>query len=73
MLLGAGIVWASRELRPFLVPLFVPVVKQSMKAAIKGAERARERTAELGETMEDLWAEARYELDEGNRNPLPPS
>ena len=72
MLLGIGAMWASRKLRPLFGPLISPLLKQSMKATMMSMERARERAAELGETMEDIWAEAQQELEEGNIRPLPP-
>ena len=35
-----------------------PLAKQAMKSYLVGIERAREMAAELGETLEDLYAEA---------------
>ncbi|HEX2923762.1 MAG TPA: DUF5132 domain-containing protein, partial [Chloroflexota bacterium] len=36
-----------------------PIVREAMKGYLVATERAREATAELGETIEDLYAEAK--------------
>ncbi len=40
-----------------------PLVKQAMKGYLVATDRAREMAAEMGETLEDLYAEARAEFE----------
>jgi len=44
-----------------------PVVKRAMKGYLAATTRAREMTAEMGETLEDLYAEARAEYEAESR------
>jgi hypothetical protein len=63
---------AIRTLGPLFVPLARPLMKQSMKATMVTVGRARERAAELGETLDDLWAEAKQELEAEPTEPALP-
>jgi Protein of unknown function (DUF5132) len=64
-----------------LLPVFIPVVtgvgKPIAKAAIKGGiilyEKGKGVIAEVGETLEDIMAEAKAELAEDNMNQIEPS
>ncbi|MHB0871815.1 MAG: DUF5132 domain-containing protein [Chloroflexota bacterium] len=40
-----------------------PLLKQAMKSYLVATDRAREVAAEMGETLEDLYAEARAEYE----------
>jgi Protein of unknown function (DUF5132) len=72
---GVGVVvgLAAAVLAPVLMPVIVNVGRPLLKGAIKGAimayGRGQEVVGELGETIEDLTAEARTELRHaGNGN-----
>ncbi len=56
---AAGILVGAQKLRP--------VARQAIKSYIVVSSRAREATAELAETVEDLYAEARAEFDAESR------
>jgi Protein of unknown function (DUF5132) len=64
-----------------LLPVFIPVVtgvgKPIAKAAIKGGiilyEKGKGVIAEVGETLEDIMAEAKAELAEDKMNQIEPS
>ena len=68
--IGIGIKWLAPVLRPMLGALVSPVarlqVKPMAKAGIKagwiGVERGRELFMYVGETLQDVFAEARDEL-----------
>jgi hypothetical protein len=66
---GLAIGAAAVIVAPILVPVVAGVLKSLTKAGIKGGmilyEKGRELAEETKETMEDLAAEARAELDEG--------
>ncbi len=58
--LGVGAVLSgSQQMRP--------LVRRAMKSYLAAADRAREMTAEMGETLEDLYAEARAEHEAESR------
>jgi hypothetical protein len=65
MAIGAGVVL----LAPIVVPVVASVMKPLAKAVIKGGmlayENARIAVAETKETIEDIAAEARSEIDSG--------
>lgn len=44
-----------------------PLLKQAMKSYLVATDRAREVAAEMGETLEDLYAEARAEYEAESR------
>ncbi len=44
-----------------------PLLKQAMKSYFVATERAREVAAEMGETLEDLYAEAKAEYEAESR------
>lgn len=73
MLLGAVVMWFWRALGPIFAPVARPLLKQTMKATMVGAVRVRERAAELGETVEDIWAEAQQELEDDSTQPATPA
>lgn len=69
--IGVAATVAVRNLTPLFSPLARPIMKQSMKAAMVLVGRTREQAAELGETLDDLWAEAQQEL--ADDQPIPPA
>lgn len=62
--LGAGILAASALViyGPAIARAAAPFVRKGVKSAVKAIEQGREVAAELYETAEDAFAEARYEL-----------
>jgi uncharacterized protein DUF5132 len=58
--LGTGLLAAA--LAPGLGPAIRPKAKAAIKAGLVAAQKGRVALAELGETTEDLFAEARSEL-----------
>jgi hypothetical protein len=74
---GIGIKWLS----PYFVPVLgalvspltrlevKPLAKASLKAGWIGLERGRELFAYLGETVQDVFAEAREELVRAEKPP----
>lgn len=52
-------------LRPFLTNASRSLTKATIKGSIHLYERGRESFAELGETVEDLMAEVRSEMETG--------
>lgn len=58
-------------LAPVIVPVLATVARPAAKAAIKGGmllyEKGKELAAGTGEMMEDLMAEVRTELGEGQK------
>ena len=65
--LAAGV--GATLLAPVLLPLLASLVRPATKAAIKGGvllyEKGRESFAELSETVDDLVAEAKSEMEAG--------
>ncbi len=55
----SGALASSRQMRP--------LVKQAVKGYLGATDRAREMAAEMGETLEDLYAEARAEYESETR------
>jgi Protein of unknown function (DUF5132) len=72
---GAVVGLAAAVLAPVLLPVLVNVGRPMLKGAIKGAimayGRGQEVVGELGETIEDLTAEARDEMRSTNRRTAP--
>lgn len=62
-------------LAPVVVPILASVAKPIAKAAIKGGimlyEKGKEAVAEAGEVVEDLVAEAKAEMTEGQKEAAP--
>jgi len=75
---GVGIKWLSPYFVPVLGALVSPItrleVKPLAKASVKagwiGLERGRELFAYLGETVQDVLAEAREELVRAEKPPV---
>jgi hypothetical protein len=75
---GIGIKWLSPYLVPVLGALVSPITrlevkplaKASLKAGWIGLERGRELFAYLGETVQDVFAEAREELVRAEKPPV---
>jgi hypothetical protein len=69
MAIGAGVVL----LAPIVIPVVASVMKPLAKAVIKGGmlayENAKIAIAETSETIEDIAAEARSEIDSSRRQP----
>jgi hypothetical protein len=74
--IGFGIKWAAPYLTPVLGALVSPItrlqVKPLAKASVKagwiGLERGREFFAYLGETLQDVLAEAKEELVQADKS-----
>ena len=62
LLLGAGAGFAAAALIPGLGQAARPRAKAAIKAGLVAFDRGRVALAELGETAEDLLAEAKAEL-----------
>jgi hypothetical protein len=58
---GAGLVYASRLLTPFIGALLGPAMRTVIKAGYSVTASAREMASELSESMQDAVAEARSE------------
>ncbi|MGD8291084.1 MAG: DUF5132 domain-containing protein [Desulfobacterales bacterium] len=69
MAIGAGVV----ILTPIVIPVLAGVMKPLVKAVIKGGmlayENAKIAMEETKETLEDIAAEARSEIDAGQAKP----
>jgi hypothetical protein len=59
--IGAGI--AGRELAPAVKRIGKPFAKAAIKGGIQALEKGIEVASHLGETLEDLVAEVRSEMD----------
>ncbi|MEO8183962.1 MAG: DUF5132 domain-containing protein [Deltaproteobacteria bacterium] len=76
--LGIGVKWLSPYFVPVLGALVSPITrlevkplaKASLKAGWLGLERGRELFAYLGETVQDVFAEAREELVRAEKPPV---
>ena len=74
--LGFGLKWAAPYFTPVLGALVSPIrrlqvkprAKASLKASWIGLERSREFFAYLGETMQDVLAEAKDELAQADKS-----
>lgn len=66
---GTGVL--VRDYVPNLKSIGSPVLKFFLKSGIVAAERSRESLARLGETLQDLMAEAQMELKERKMGPTP--
>lgn len=68
VLTGLAIGIGATLLAPALVPAITrvgkPAAKTVMKAGLVAYERSREIVAEVGESVEDLYAEAKAELSQ---------
>jgi hypothetical protein len=62
--LGVGATVLARQFLPALKEVGRPLAKATLKSGITAYEKARETIAQLGETVEDLMAEAVSELGE---------
>ena len=60
-LLGFGAGYASREISQQGIGIVRPISKSLVKVALRIGESARESLASLGETFEDILAEAQSE------------
>lgn len=65
---GLAIGIGAAVLAPKILPILAEAVKPIAKGAIKGGllcvEKGKEVAAELAEMSEDIWAEAKAELEE---------
>jgi len=62
--IGVGAAVVAPAVLPVLAQAARPLAKAAMKSGILLFERGREIMAEAGELAEDLWAEARAEIEE---------
>lgn len=67
--IGIGASVLAPVVLPMLSQLVKPVAKGLMKGGLLIFEKGREVAAETGEIVEDLWAEAKAEVEE-ELNPL---
>ncbi|MEW6218755.1 MAG: DUF5132 domain-containing protein [Thermodesulfobacteriota bacterium] len=67
-LVGLAVGLGAAVLAPRLLPVLAQAAKPVAKAAIKSGlvlfEKGKELAAETGEIVEDLWAEAKAEVEE---------
>ncbi|OAG26803.1 DUF5132 domain-containing protein [Thermodesulfatator autotrophicus] len=61
---GLGLAYVLPKLLPVFGQAAKPLIKGMMKGSIIAYEKGRETLAELTETLEDLWAETKAELEE---------
>jgi hypothetical protein len=61
---GTGLVIAAPVLLPIVSGVARPIVKTLIKVALTAYETGREQAAELTEFAEDLFAEARAEIEQ---------
>jgi hypothetical protein len=81
VVVGIGIKWLAPHVVPVLGALISPITrlemkplaKASLKAGWLGLERGRELIAYLGETAQDVLAEAREELVRDEKSSVEPS
>lgn len=64
IVVGVAGTWAYQSFAGTLQPLLRPALKQGMKAATLVTDRSREMAAEMAESLDDLWAEVRAEVEE---------
>lgn len=69
LIAGIGAVILAPVLLPLAAGVGKPLVKSAIKGGILAYEKARGALAEVGETWEDMVAEARAELAEGQQTP----
>lgn len=62
---GVGATLLAPVLRPFLANASRSLTKATIKGSIHLYEKGRESFAELGETVDDLMAEVRSEMETG--------
>jgi hypothetical protein len=65
MAIGAGVVLLAPIVVPVLASVMKPLAKAVMKGGMLAYENARIALAETKETIEDIAAEARSEIDSG--------
>lgn len=63
--LGLGLVVAAVSMGPQLVKSGRPVMKKAIKAYLALEDKAKEMMAETSERMQDLYAEAKHEYEQG--------
>lgn len=61
--IGIGATMLAREFFPAIGALGRPLLKAAVKSSLLLYDRGREASARLGETIEDLAAESRVELE----------
>ncbi len=66
---GIGAVLLAPVVLPVVAGVGKPLVKSVIKSGLVLFEKSRGAFAEVGETWEDMVAEARAELAEGKQNP----
>ncbi len=67
--IGLGLAYVIPKLLPVFGQAAKPLVKGMMKGSLIAYEKGRETLAELTETLEDLWAETKAELEEELSSP----
>lgn len=67
---GIGAVLLAPVLIPVVAGIGKPIAKSIIKGGIVAYEKSRGAFAELGETWEDIVAEAKAELAENRETPL---
>ena len=72
LLAGIGLSVLGPVLIPAVARIGRPAAKAAIVAGLTAYERSREVIAELGEGMEDLYAEAHAEMGQRSRQPAEP-
>jgi hypothetical protein len=67
--IGAGIVLLAPIVIPVIGAILKPVVKTIIKGSLVAYESAKVSLAETRETLEDLTAEAKAEMTQGEEQP----
>lgn len=62
--IGIGAAVVAPKVLPVLGEAIKPIAKAALKSGILFFEKGKETAAELGETIEDLWAEVNAEIEE---------
>lgn len=62
--IGIGLIVAAFSAAPAVVKAARPVAKKAIKGYLALQAKAKESTAEVGERMQDLYAEAKHEYEQ---------
>ena len=63
--LGVGLIIAAVSAGPKLMKASRPLLKNAIKGYLAVQEKSKEMFAETAERMQDIYAEAKHEYDEG--------
>ena len=71
--IGAVTLLVAPALLPAAARMMKPMARAAIRTGILTYERGREALAEMGELVEDAFAEAQHELSQGAESPKPSS